>query len=354
MGDVHSAPANQKKNSKLKALLGGLAAVGIFASFFVLNGQINFFAKNLVAETVASDAPEIVSLDPLSGSVGATVSIVVNNLDNLTRGTGSVSFGDFSTEIEAIDESPDGQLTVFVHVPDVPEVGRYAIRVRTPSEVVTGIDRFEVTKINELAPLPAEEPMTETMGDPVPDTTGELSNETPMTEAENTPPPEFLDTLEKPEDPLPTQTSSIEAPTNLEAVAVAQGIQVSWEGNADTYRIYYGTTSGRYIHGLESQNTVEILNSNFVNGVQYFFTVKTVALDGSESIGSPEVSAIYAPYAPPTSSQLLRANALPPQLSEEGPAETLAVAIFIAFGASFFLFRRKIFVKSAEVRSDSA
>ncbi len=363
---------NQKpKPSRAKSLFGGLIAVGIFASFFVLNhGSApadNLTADVVAVQTTASPAaettePEITIIAPASGAVGEIVSVVVKNLDNLTRGTGGIFFGETPAEIETIDKAADGTLTVFTHVPELPELGNYKIKITTPNQMLTSTIDFKLTGLSSLAPAPVTEtakpaaPTAETpaTANPVVETpTQELTaaptdllTETPSTD---------LPANQLTNDPAPSEpevTAPIfagEPPHNLAATMTSGGIELDWKapssGTVDHFNIYYGTTSGKYLHRVEAQNLFALLNSSFASGTTYYFMVSAVFADGSESTGSNETAAIYSAAAV-TNVNLAHASAQPQKLSEQGPAETLAIAIFTALGFSGWLFRRKIFVRN--------
>lgn len=348
---------NQKpKPSRAKSLFGGLIAVGIFASFFVLNHR-STPADNLTADVVAVQTtespavettdPEITIIAPDSGAVGEIVSVVVKNLDNLTRGTGGIFFGETPAEIETIDQAADGTLTVFTHVPELTELGNYKIKITTPNQMLTSTIDFELTDLSELAPAPAAEtakpaaPTAETPATANPIETNDQITNDPAPSEPNDPAPS------EPEVAAPVFAG--EPPRNLAATMTSGGIELDWEApsssTVDHFNIYYGTTSGKYLHRIEAQNLFALLNSSFASGTTYYFMVSAVFADGSESTGSNETAAIYSASAV-TNVNLTHASAQPQKLSEEGPAETLAVAIFTALGFSGWLFRRKIFVRN--------
>ncbi|MFH0834336.1 MAG: IPT/TIG domain-containing protein [Patescibacteria group bacterium] len=370
---------NQKKpKSKLKSFLGGLASVGIFLSFFAFKGGV-FAPKNLgadlnettPAETVAV-TPAITAIDPASGKVGDTISITVTNFSDLTRGTGGIFFGDIPAEIETVDQAADGTtMTIFTKVPDITALGEYEIKVTTPTTMTTSPTKFQVTALSDLAPAPTPttadtttpttEPATTTESTqaPTPDLStaptsngGQLENQTP-------PPSDNLATVtQNPEPSLPAPTTNVfatppvfagEPPANLTATPLSAGIALAWdapETEVDHFNIYYGTKSGKYIHRVPATGTFTLLNSNFVNGTKYFFMISAVATDGTESQGSNEAASIYSPTAPQTIGTLHSASEKPEKLSEQGPAETLAVSIFVALVASGIIFRRKIFARN--------
>ncbi|MFA6457830.1 MAG: hypothetical protein WCV72_00380 [Patescibacteria group bacterium] len=372
---------NQKpKPSRAKSLFGGLIAVGIFASFFVFNHQ-STPADNLTADIVAVQTtespvaettdPEITIIAPASGAVGEIVIVVVKNLNNLTRDTGGIFFGETPAEIETIDQAADGTLTVFTHAPELTELGNYKIKITTPNQVLTSTLDFELTSLSALAPAPTAEtaepaaPTAETpaTANPIADTLNTYADTNTSLTMET---PGMNDLLTndqgplEPNDPAPPEPDASEPevtapvfagepPRNLAATMTSGGIELDWEaplgGTVDHFNIYYGTTSGKYLHRVAAQNLFAVLNSSFASETTYYFMVSAVFADGSESAGSNETAAIYSAAAV-TNVNLAHASAQPQKLSEQGPAETLAVAIFVALGFSGWLFRRKIFVRN--------
>ncbi|MCF7845904.1 MAG: hypothetical protein K9L85_01575 [Candidatus Peribacteraceae bacterium] len=351
---------NQKnKTSKSKAFLGGVLALGIFASFFAFDGGI-FATDKLSADVSESspaeseaDIPAITAIEPQSGAVGEAVSILIENLESLDRETSGAFFGDTPADIEAVDQSA-GLIVAFVRVPELESTGSYPIKITTADGLIESAVEFEVTAVSDLAPAPDEEAPVEKEAPTETETTGGIEEVEPDFSADFSVPEipgaetmqagAIEENLDEPAQIVPLFSGT--APGNLTAQSTESGILLSWSGNADNkYRVYYGTTSGRYIHRVESENTSIVLNSNFINGTRYFFLVSALDSSGIESSGSNEASAVYSPYAAPIATQL-RPSAMPPKLSEQGPAETLVISLLLTFGIALLIFRRKIFARN--------
>ena len=134
----------------------------------------------------------------------------------------------------------------------------------------------------------------------------------------------------------------INSPQNFQVESIPEGIQLSWEGDAQNYWVYYGSQSDSYLHRVAAKSETKIFNQ-FVEGNFYFFAVSAVDGDGNESEKSEETSAIFsAPAFTEPAPQIFHpAASKPPQLSEEGPAETLIISVFVALGISFLVFRKR-------------
>lgn len=169
-----------------------------------------------------------------------------------------------------------------------------------------------------------------------------------------------------PENPAVTPIDLGNIPQNLQLTSDAAGYRLTWEKPVTeasyTYKIYYSTRSGSYLHRFEvgSVTTTPVGNNLSLNQ-RYFFAATAMDEAGNESNPSNEVSFVFdgsktlavAAFAQPTISEELHPaaefisaiEAPAPRLSEEGPAETLLIASFIATLASGWFFRKKIFAK---------
>ncbi|HXU16754.1 MAG TPA: fibronectin type III domain-containing protein [Terriglobales bacterium] len=83
---------------------------------------------------------------------------------------------------------------------------------------------------------------------------------------------------------VPTSTVPNTAVLSWDAVPVS---------NVDSYRVYYGTASGRYIqsygHGLNIGNVTTQTVAGLSSGIRYYFVVTAVDTAGRESAFSNEV-----------------------------------------------------------------
>ena len=147
---------------------------------------------------------------------------------------------------------------------------------------------------------------------------------------------------------------SLSSPRNLTATLGTAGAKLSWEApegaEMPTYRVYYSTVSGSYLHRLEAgyANTY-LAKTNLTAAQRYFFVVTAIDAGGTESAPSNEVSVIYEPVWQP---EILAAEtpvisyhagtAEAPELSQEGPVDILWLAGIAALFGTGFIFRRKI------------
>jgi hypothetical protein len=332
-------PSTNKKASGLKAFFGAVSALGIFASLIML-GNSDFQAiDKLKAELVSSDqttdlvlteggvpsdisdqvaeidaiegvapnlplvpnstaTPAITSFDPTSGEEGDLIYITVENLTGFSEETSGVFFGTTPATIDAMTET-----TIVVAVPQISEVGSYPLRVVTTTGAIESAEQFEfVVRDNAITP----DLNTENIGTPV--------------------------------------EISVNPPSGLKAVSTPKGISLTWEGDAQSYNIYYGSQSGSYIHRVSSENLDEVIAENLQSGEVYFFVVSAVDATGNQSTSSNEVSAIFTLSQESDSFPSFHTSSpKPPKLSEEGPAETLLVSFLLTTGISIFIFRKKIF-----------
>ncbi|MDD5031687.1 MAG: Ig-like domain-containing protein [Patescibacteria group bacterium] len=83
------------------------------------------------------------------------------------------------------------------------------------------------------------------------------------------------------------------APANLSARAGDMQIDLTWEAAAGAagYKVYRGEASGSYSTSITEDGTSHSFVGSLVNGTTYYFAVKSVNADGSESAYSNEVSA---------------------------------------------------------------
>ncbi len=74
-------------------------------------------------------------------------------------------------------------------------------------------------------------------------------------------------------------------------------VEVTWlanplEDHVAGYIVYYGTTSGRYIHADDVEQNTQVDISNLKQGVTYYFAVTAYNASGNESVFSDEVSVL--------------------------------------------------------------
>ncbi len=324
---------------KLKALFGGIAAFGILASLVALgNPPTNLSTTTaLRAEIVEVDEGTslIDSFFPEKGVFDEEVYLIISNLEGLAEGS-EVFFGDTKAEIEISGENGNGGTTIVVKVPKLTEVGGYPIRVVTPEEEFASVEFFELTAASEP-------PEVEDLPDEV---ESDLSGEDLL-------PLSPIEDLYDPETPTATiemPTNTIAAPQNLTASSTPAGIELSWQAPINevvsSYRIYYGSQSGKYIHLIETRNLVELLGKNLESGKIYFFAVSAINTMGVEGLVSDEISAIFNGVNTTPATTIFHASAPKPAiLSEEGPAETFLIAILAALGTTTFFFRRKLWAR---------
>ncbi len=332
---------SDKKSSTLKALLGGISAIGILVGLVMLGGNDFQAAEKLKAEVIESISPTITSLTPASGRAGDSIYITVENMESFSAEEGGVFFGEEVAKISTVGHSESGEATIVTTVPQLTKIGTYPISIVTPIGLIDSPTSFELTGAPVVEAKTVVESFPESEDFVLKEDFTEVGNN--LTQ--------FEEFAEIPEDNFyyPAETSAaaipLTPPSNLQVSSSTNGIELQWEGEANNYNVYYGSRSGSYIHRVASENKSEILLDNLNTGQHYFFMVSAVDTIGNESTGSNEVSAIYSPHLaqPEPANQIFHATSQkPPQLSEEGPAETLLISIIAAFGVSLF-FRRKIF-----------
>jgi hypothetical protein len=167
-----------------------------------------------------------------------------------------------------------------------------------------------------------------------------------------------------PTTPNQNYTNLPPAPFKLIAKTETNGIRLTWtpaNNEAQTYRIYYSTVSGSFVHRVEAGSGTEFfLMKNLKNNQQYFFAATAVDTNGVESLPSNEASAIFLFTPEKVSTQPVPVVNLnspavisvqssfsesahsaalpsltknkPPSLSEQGPAGVF----WIGFGAVVF------------------
>jgi fibronectin type 3 domain-containing protein len=103
-----------------------------------------------------------------------------------------------------------------------------------------------------------------------------------------------------------TSLSAPAAPSGLSASPQDGAAQLSWDAvqDADTYRVYRGTSSGVDASGspLDTDiSSVEYTDESAENGTEYFYAVTAVASEGGESAESdPSSEAKALPFAVPS------------------------------------------------------
>lgn len=144
---------------------------------------------------------------------------------------------------------------------------------------------------------------------------------------------------------------------NLKAVGSDKRVILTWDNpsnleDIDFYRIYYGFSPNELINAVDtftSSNTWYV--PNLQNGVRYYFKVKAIGLDGSES---PELSSIASAEAvlnisDPLSPDILHGVAgsdilseMESDVSNTGPALNFLI-LFTIILSVLFNFRKKLF-----------
>ncbi len=335
---------------KIGPLLGGLFAFGILAGLLMLGNNDSKIAENMKAELPGTSTSAITSFTPTSGKAGDLVYFTVENFSDENS---EVFFGEQFAEINAFGKNEDGGSTIVVEVPQLAEIGNYAIRIVTTDGMIESSEDFEITEVTtktevELSflsaalEIEAENPIDKNSS---PDDFEKEDFREIENLAENFYAPVIAEIM-------------INPPQNLQAVSTANGVELSWDeltnGEVSFYNIYYGTKSGGYIHRVISENIYEIFSKNLANGQYYFFVVSAVDANGNESRKSNEASAIYSPSASAklvltkvgaATSIFHATSSKPSQLSEEGPAATLLISIFVTLALLTTTFRRKIWGK---------
>ncbi len=91
---------------------------------------------------------------------------------------------------------------------------------------------------------------------------------------------------------------------SLSSVAVAGGVSLAWDANAEPdiagYRVHYGTTSGVYTETIDVGNHIEAEVLNLSENITYFFAVTAYNPAALESAPSSEVTVTMAPPLPST------------------------------------------------------
>jgi len=71
-------------------------------------------------------------------------------------------------------------------------------------------------------------------------------------------------------------------------------IKLTWDANKEPdiagYKVYYGTTPGKYGTGIDVGNVTEYTLEGLVNGRRYYVAIKAYTRSGIESAFSQEVS----------------------------------------------------------------
>jgi hypothetical protein len=179
------------------------------------------------------------------------------------------------------------------------------------------------------------------------------------------------------------------APKNIRLQAEEAGIRLSWQMSSDPavtgYRVKYSTTSGQYLHQLDVGRATAYLVANLQLGTRYYFVVQSYDATGQLSPNPEEIALTFIPgssagsalhAAAPALSDAITApgqtavydfsqptylaqnqingfvpefnyhtasmtTVLPARLSEQGPAETLALAFGVAILLSGIYFWRR-------------
>ncbi|MCK5471912.1 fibronectin type III domain-containing protein, partial [Candidatus Gracilibacteria bacterium] len=269
-------------------------------------------------------------------------------VENFSDENSEVFFGEQSAEINAFVKNNEGGGAIVVEVPQLTEIGNYLIRIMTTDGMIESPDNFEITEIK----IEAESKSEHSTATPEIEVTIPIEENLYFEGFEE----ENFGKLENLADSVPaenfytpaTAEIVIGSPQNLQATSTANGIELSWEkptnGEIAFYNIYYGTKSGSYIHRVTSEDIYEIFSKNLTNGQYYFFVASAIDTNGNESGSSNETSAIYSPsLSMKTATSIFHAaSPKPAQLSEEGPAATLLISVFITLALLATTFRRKI------------
>ena len=305
------------------------------------------FDFTVLRAATSADDPQITSLSSSNVEFGEKIVVKGKNLIDPKTGVTevSVAFDEVAAKIKNFSVDLEGNDALLVEVPvnarsgylTITRAGKTAF---SPAPIIVLSAPIELeTDITELI-QPIAEPVLEPVFEPI---------------AELVEPEAPIEAVE----PI---SFAPDSPADLTAKIADGAIRLSWSA-ADLpteYSIYYSTMSGHYLHRLPAGGTTEILvNENLSAGTRYFFVVTASDAAGHESEPSREVSVIapsqiapviaaaFAPAAPPPSA-FLHAAARPPQLSKQGPAETLLFAgILTALATGLFWARRKFTTKRA-------
>jgi hypothetical protein len=197
-------------------------------------------------------------------------------LPNLTRGTGGIFFGDTPATINTIDEAENGMLTVFTQVPELTDLGEYKVIITTPNEMVISPINFVLTELSNLAPAPAGQNNPEITITTIESEPEIIIQDQPEIEINSNPEPlvEASETLSSELVMVSNPPAFFRLPPqNLLATPVLNGIALEWNapsGEINHFNIYYGTSSGKYLHRVISQNSFAVLDSNFIFHKAYF------------------------------------------------------------------------------------
>jgi hypothetical protein len=323
----------EKKPSGLKAFLGAIAALGIFASLMLLSNPDLYsqITKYLKADVISNDiaapkpTPTIISFTPTIGKTGDQLYIAVQDWEGFTENETAVFFGETPSTVSAFGESGENQTMIIVEVPTLSELGEYSLKITTPNGMLESDTKFTLT---ELEPTELNDFIDFSETPAQIDTPAIISTEN------------YLDSEPRTKNQEPIANFSVKSEPN--------GIQLSWDKPEDqaiaNYNIYYGSQSGNYIHSITSQNTATFID-NLENNKMYFFQVSAVDASGNESTTSNEVSTIFSQIQTPTITEPVfhASSPKPPSLSEEGPAETLLISFGITFFIVSLIARKKFF-----------
>jgi hypothetical protein len=73
-------------------------------------------------------------------------------------------------------------------------------------------------------------------------------------------------------------------------------IKVTWEANKEPdiagYKVYYGTTPGKYLPGIDVGNVTKFTLDGLIKGQTYYIGIKAYTRSGKESPFSREISGV--------------------------------------------------------------
>jgi len=330
-----------KPPQKIKKLVGGLLALGIFL-FLATFGNSDLFGYIEKLKTdIFGAMPIITSIYPDSGTIGDLIYVEGNGLGETVE-ENILKFGDTEVAIASVELESDGNIRIVATVPDL-LTGEYRIELETPTGTAFNAESSEIFTILDSEIIDDEKEVAE-------DKIDELVVDD-KEDSETTINDEVDEILVEIQNELDVKNESAAETSDFELFAENSplGVQLRWEyPTAANFAIFYGSRSEEYLHLLSGKSSPTFL-SNLAAGQQYFF--KVIALDtaGNEVARSAEttliaaaVTAVISTTTSTTSADFIHASATPERLSEEGPAEMLAITILVALGISGILFRRKV------------
>jgi hypothetical protein len=93
-----------------------------------------------------------------------------------------------------------------------------------------------------------------------------------------------------------TDTIPPQKPKNLVLTPINTALEAKWSANSDydlaSYRLYYGTSSGKYDTSINVSNATSWTIDSLTNGIEIYVAISAIDFSGNESEKSEELSAI--------------------------------------------------------------